>query len=354
MLQRLPVRGGDDLLIGLAEPDDAAVYRLDAERAVAATLDFFTPLVDEPRDFGAIAAANALSDLYAMGARPLFALNVLAIPAGEFPDGVVAEILAGATEVCDRAGIAIAGGHSIDDPEPKYGLVALGLVHPDRVLRKGGGRPGDVLVLGKALGTGVVTTGIKRRETAPEVRDAAVASMTRLNDRALEALEGVEVHALTDVSGFGLLGHVREICRASGVGARIRADGPLLLPGARELARRGCVPGGTVRNREGVRDLVEWADAIPEDLRVLLCDAQTSGGLLAAVPAEQGARLREAWEAEGYAASVVGALEAGGPLRIRVVRGEAGGGEGEDPNGGGRGGGGSERDRPRDPGGEAE
>ena len=314
----MPVGATGDLLVGLDAPDDAAVYRLGEEQAMVATIDFFTPLVDDPRDFGAVAAANALGDLYAMGARPIFALNVLAIPAGELAEEVVGAILAGASEVCEEAGIPVGGGHSIDDPEPKFGLVALGIVHPDRLWRKGGGRPGDRLVLGKALGTGVITTGIKRGEAPPGAVRAAVASMRQLNRDAMESLAEFEVHAVTDVTGFGLMGHLKEMCRASGVGARVWARAPRLLPGARELAAAGSVPGGTVRNRDAVAPLVDWDEGVEETLRILLCDAQTSGGLLAAVPAGQAEALAEAWSAAGYAAAVIGELEASEDVRIRV------------------------------------
>lgn len=312
----------DRLLIGLEGPDDAAVYLLGEDEALVATLDFFTPLVDGAEDFGAIAAANALGDVYAMGARPIFALNILAVPAGQLPDAVIAGILRGAAETCREAGIPIAGGHSIDDPEPKYGLVAIGLADPRRLYRKGGARPGDAIVLGKALGTGLVTTGIKRDRTSPEASRAAIRSMRRLNREALAALEGFEVHAATDVSGFGLLGHLREMCRASELSAVVRADAPEVLPQALDLAAERCVPGGTERNRRAVEPLVEWDDAVPEPRRILLCDAQTSGGLLAALPEREADALREAWREAGYAASVVGSFEepeAGAGPRIRVL-----------------------------------
>ena len=304
--------------MGLQAPDDAAVYRLDEDRAVVATLDFFTPLVDDPRDFGAVAAANALSDLYAMGARPLFALNVLAIPAGELPEEVVAAILAGSADVCEEAGVPVGGGHSIDDPEPKFGLVAIGEVHPERMWRKSGARPGDRLVLGKALGTGVITTGIKSGAAPAEAVEAAVASMRRLNAAAMEALRPFEPRAVTDVTGFGLLGHLKELCAASGVGARIRARAPRLLAGAAELAREGSVPGGTRRNRRALEGIVEWDEGIEEELRVLLCDAQTSGGLLAAVAPGAAEALAAAWREAGYPAAVVGELVESDGVRIRV------------------------------------
>lgn len=288
---------------------------------MAATLDFFTPLVDDPRDFGAVAAANALSDLYAMGARPLFALNVLAIPAGELDDEVVAAILAGSAEVCEEAGIPVGGGHSIDDDEPKFGLVAVGEVHPERIWRNSGARPGDRLVLSKALGTGVITTGIKSGAAPAAAIEAAVASMRRLNATGMEVLRGFDARAVTDVTGFGLLGHLKEMCVASGLGARIRARAPVLLDGARELAAEGCVPGGSRRNRQALEGVVEWDVGVDEVLRALLCDAQTSGGLLAAVPPEEADSLAAAWREAGYPSAVVGefleAAEAGEPA-IRV------------------------------------
>lgn len=294
------------------------MYHLGDGQALAATIDFFTPLVDDPADFGAIAAANALSDLYAMGARPVFALNVLAIPAGELPDEVVAAILRGASEVCEEAGIPVAGGHSIDDAEPKFGLVALGLVDRDRIFRKTGARPGDALVLGKALGTGVITTGIKSGEAPPEAVDAAVASMRQLNRAAMEELEEREVHAVTDVTGFGLLGHLREVCRASEVAARVRAPAPELLAGARELAEAGCVPGGTRRNRAAVETTTRWDPEVEETMRILLCDAQTSGGLLAAVPPGSAEDLALRWREAGYASAVIGEVLEEGEPRIEV------------------------------------
>ncbi len=299
------------------------MYQLEDGQAVAATLDFFTPLVDDPEQFGAVAAANSLSDLYAMNATPAFALAVLAIPAGEFPDGVVEAIYRGAADVCREAGIVIAGGHSVDDPEPKFGLVAVGLADPGSLYRKRGAEPGDALVLGKGLGTGVVTTAIKAQEARPEEIEAAVSSMRRLNRDAAAVLAEVEVHAATDVTGFGLMGHLWEMCRAGGVGARIAAAAPRLIRGAARLAEAGHVPGGTRRNRRAVEPRLEWDEAVSEERRILLCDAQTSGGLLAAVPPGRADDVVRRWSEEGYDASRVGTVVGGdGDPRIRV---EAGG-----------------------------
>jgi selenide,water dikinase len=305
----LPPADDENLLIGLESPDDAAVYSLGDGRLLVASVDFFTPIVDDPDDFGSIAAANALSDLYAMGATPAFALSVLAIPASTLSPEVVAGILRGASTTCEEAGIAIAGGHSIDDDEPKFGLVAIGFAQTDRVYRKSGARPGDAIVLGKALGTGVVATALKRGAAdTPTVR-AAVRSMRQLNRDAVFLLQGHEVHALTDVTGFGLLGHLREVCSASGVSARVFASAPRYLPEAVELAESGFVPGGTERNLVSIEAMTGFEPGIPEALRILLCDAQTSGGLLAFVPKHEASELAAEWEAAGYAASVVGRIE---------------------------------------------
>jgi len=295
--------------VGLEAPDDAAVYSLGDGRLLVASVDFFTPVVDDPEDFGAIAAANALSDLYAMGATPAFALSVLAVPAATLSLDLVAGILRGAAATCEEAGIVIAGGHSIDDNEPKFGLVALGFAEVGRVYRKSGARPGDAVVLGKALGTGIVATALKRDGAdAPTVR-AAVRSMRQLNREAAVLLEGHDVHALTDVTGFGLLGHLREVCTASDVSARVFASAPRLLPDAVELAEAGFVPGGTQRNREAIEPVTSWEPGIPDALRTVLCDAQTSGGLLACVPRHEASELAAEWESAGYAASIVGVIE---------------------------------------------
>jgi selenide,water dikinase len=318
VLSALPTGGDENLLIGLESPDDAAVYALDSDRALVATVDFFTPVVDDPEDFGAIAAANSLSDLYAMGARPAVALSILAVPATGFPHELTAGILRGAADVCTEAGIFIAGGHTIDDAEPKFGLVALGFVRPDRLQRKSGARPGDALVLGKALGTGIIATAIKRDAADQPVIRAAVRSMRQLNAEAAALAAGHEVHAMTDVTGFGLLGHLKEMCDASEVSATVFAGAPRLLPDAESLAEAGFVPGGTRRNRDDVALTVDWADDVPSTLRDILCDAQTSGGLLAAVPASDASELAAEWDAAGYAAAVIGQIDERGTATISV------------------------------------
>lgn len=308
-MQLLPTGGDENLLIGLESPDDAAVYALDSSRALVATLDFFTPVVDDPEDFGAIAAANSLSDVYAMGARPALALSVLAVPATGFPTEVTAAILRGAVDACAEAGVVIAGGHSIDDPEPKFGLVALGFAHPSELRRKSGAQPGDALVLGKALGTGIISTAIKRDAADRPAIRAAVRSMRQLNAEAAAIAKGHDIHAMTDVSGFGLIGHLREMCDTSDVSARILAGAPRVLPDAEMLAAEGFVPGGTRRNRDAVALVTDWQDGVSSTMRDLLCDAQTSGGLLAALPPSDASALVAEWEAAGYASAVIGRIE---------------------------------------------
>lgn len=309
------------MLVDAGTSDDAAVYRLDADRALVATVDFFTPIVDDPYDFGRIAAANALSDIYAMGARPLFALNIVAFPRAHLDEGLLSEIVRGGGETARRAGIAVIGGHSVDDPEPKYGLCVIGEVHPDRIIRNSGARPGDRLVLTKPIGTGVLSTAFKRDAVGADALAAAVASMAELNRGAAEAMVAAGASAATDVTGFGLLGHLRELARASGVAARIEAGAVPLLPGALELAGEGFVPGGTRRNRRDVEADVEWDADLSDPERLLLCDAQTSGGLLIAIAPERLDRLLDLLREAGTpAASVIGELHEGPAGRITVSR----------------------------------
>lgn len=299
----------DELIVGLESPDDAAVYQVREDLAVVASVDFFTPIVDDPVEFGAIAAANSFSDIYAMGASPAFALSLLGFPAGTLPAEIAGSMLVGAAEVCREAGASLAGGHSIDDPEPKFGLAAIGFAHPDRLYRKKGARSGDALVLGKALGIGVLATAIKRSEASAEEHAEAVRSMRQLNRAAAEVLSDYEAHAVTDITGFGLLGHLHEMCVASGCDAAVFGSAPQLLAGTDRLLSAGCVPGGTARNRSALEDSVEWPDGSGERLRNLLFDPQTSGGLLAAVPQDEAERLCGAWTEAGYAAAVVGRIE---------------------------------------------
>jgi selenide,water dikinase len=275
-----------DLLVGLAAADDAAVYRLSEYQAIVSTTDFFPPIVDDPFDFGAIAAANALSDIYAMGGRPLFAMNLVAFPTS-LDLSILREILrAGALKVAE-AGAVIAGGHSVDDPEPKYGLAVTGLVNPAQMTTKGAARAGELLVLSKALGTGVVTTALKRERADEDDVKAAVAGMKELNRLAAEAALLAQVRAATDITGFGLLGHAHEMAHLSGVKFRLTFGALPWLPGALRYAEEGAFPGGTLNNKSFYAPWVSFSDSLPGHLRDLLWTPETSGGLLAAVAPER-------------------------------------------------------------------
>ena len=303
-----------DLLVGLDPADDAAVYRLDDERAIVFTVDFFPPLVDDPRTFGAIAATNALNDVFAMGGAPLLALSVTAFPE-ELPVQMLADVLAGADERVRAAGAILAGGHTIRDAEPKYGLAVVGLVHPDRVWAKSGARPGDVLLLTKGLGTGLVLQAERDGIAPPGALDAAVASMLELNGAAADAIRPFEPHAATDVTGFGLLGHAVELAERSGVRVVLAADSLPALPGALELAREGVRTGGDRRNRDFAETHVD-SDA-PEELVALAYDPQTAGGLLVSVPAERAPVLEATLARDGLLAARVGRVEEGTGVRLR-------------------------------------
>jgi selenide,water dikinase len=320
------VRGLDaaadaDLLVGLDTSDDAAVYRLRPDLAVVVTTDFFTPIVDDPYDWGRIAATNALSDVYAMGGAPLLALNLVAWPREGLPFELLAQVLDGGADVVRAAGALVAGGHSIDDAEPKYGLAVVGTVDPARVLTNAGAQPGDALVLTKPVGLGVISTALKRDAAPPELLDEAVRVMTTLNDTARDAaLElGDSVHAATDITGFGLLGHLREMLVASGVAAAVEASAVPVIDGVRDLLAAGMVAGGTQRNHAFVSETVDWG-ALTEGDQLLLADAQTSGGLLIAVAADRAGALLETLETLGApAAARIGSVVPGQPGRV-VVR----------------------------------
>jgi selenide,water dikinase len=306
-------------LVDASSGDDAAVYLIAEDRALVVTTDFFTPVVDDPFDFGRIAAANALSDVYAMGAKPLFALNLLAFPRKLLGEGLAAEIVRGGGEICREAGIPVLGGHSIDDPEPKFGMVAVGETRPDRVVTLHAALPGDRLVLTKPIGTGVISTALKAGTIDAEIVAAAVRSMTTLNRVAAEAMVAHGVVAGTDVTGFGLLGHLRNLLRASGLSAEVSSASVPLLPGAHDLARAGHVPGGTKRNLADLAVDVTWGDDVSEPVRTLMADAQTSGGLLMAVPERRVAGLLEELEGRTPALAVIGRLVEGPVGRMRVL-----------------------------------
>jgi selenide,water dikinase len=315
----LPEITDPNVLVGPQTADDAAIYRISDELALIQTVDFFTPVVDDPFQFGAIAAANSLSDVYAMGGRPVLALNVVGFPRGSdvTPMSMLAEILRGGAEKAREAGIDIVGGHTVDDKEPKYGLCVTGFVHPKEYWGNVGGRAGDRLVLTKPIGTGIVTTAMKAGTAGEEAARAAVGTMASLNRAAAEVARKVGVRACTDVTGFGLLGHLREML--SGIGARIRLSAVPLLPGARELATGGSIPGGTRRNRESLDRIVTYDDSMDEVDRFLLCDAQTSGGLLFAVAPARFKDLVSGLAGAGVTAAAIGELVAGAEGRIEVV-----------------------------------
>ena len=275
-----------DLIVGLGISDDAAVYKINAEVAIIQTLDFFTPVVDDAYDYGAIAAANAMSDVYAMGGQVTLALNICGFPA-DLPPGIISEILRGGAEKVAEAGGALAGGHTVDAPEPTYGLSVMGLVHPDRVLTKGGARPGDVLVLTKPLGVGIITTVLKAQVADPDHVAAAVASMKKLNRQAAEIAQKVGVRACTDVTGFSLLGHGYEMAERSDARFRLYLERLAFLDGAKQYAQDNLFPGGSSRNRDAYARWVEFAPTISEEMQLLLFTPETSGGLLVAVPPER-------------------------------------------------------------------
>jgi selenide,water dikinase len=293
------------VLVSSSTADDAAVVQVSADVAIVQTADFFTPIVDDPYDFGRIAACNALSDVYAMGGEPVSALSLVAFPLEQLGEAVLSAILRGAHDMVTSAGASIVGGHSIDDPEPKYGLSVMGVVHPDEVVRNSGGRPGDSLVLTKPLGAGVIATGLKRGLVSAELVAKGIEVMTTLNAAASLDARSAEAHALTDVTGFGLLGHLHELALASGCAAEVSAAAIPAIDGVLELLEAGAdvVAGGTRRNRDYAETFTTFADDVPEARRWLACDAMTSGGLLAAVPGEM-------------PGAVLGRLVAGEPGRI--------------------------------------
>jgi selenide,water dikinase len=302
-----------DLLVGIETSDDAAVYRISDDQAIVATTDFFMPIVDDPFDFGAIAATNAISDVYAMGGRPLFALALVAMPINKLPVDTIRRILDGGESVCKRAGIPVAGGHSVDSVEPIYGLVAIGLVNPRHVKRNADAIPGDKIVLGKALGVGVYGAVIKKQKITDAQYREMIASTTQLNTPGMKLAGLRGVHALTDVTGFGLLGHLLEVCRGSGLRATVQWSAIPLLTDARELAEAGYVTGGSTRNWQGYGNLVDLTTHGTVE-QALLTDPQTSGGLLVACAPDAVDDVLQIFKAEGFHhAAVIGEVEAGAP-----------------------------------------
>lgn len=308
-----------ELLVGIETSDDAAVYRLNDEQALIATTDFFMPIVDDPYDFGRIAATNAISDVYAMGGTPIMALALVAMPVNQLPVEVIGRIIQGGEAACAEAGIPIAGGHTIDSVEPIYGLVVMGLVHPDKVKRNADARPGDKLVLGKPLGVGVLSAALKKNALDADGYRAMIENTTKLNKpgRLLSSMPGV--HALTDVTGFGLLGHALEIARGARVSVRIEMDKVPLLPGVAELAGQGFVTGASARNWAGYGESIELAAYISPVRKALLTDPQTSGGLLVSCDPASVSDVLDLFQREGFAdAAVIGDVVEG-PARVSVA-----------------------------------
>jgi selenide,water dikinase len=319
-LRRLSFASDPRVLVGSATADDAGVFRLDRHRALVQTVDFFTPVVDDARSYGQIAAANALSDVYAMGGRPLTGLNILGVPQDVLPPQLISRILAGGAATARQARCAIVGGHTIKNPEPIYGLAVTGLVHPRRLITNAAGRPGDLLVLTKPLGTGIVTTAIKRDLCPPALARQAIRSMRSLNVAGALLAERGLVRAGTDITGFGLLGHLGALCRASGVGAELYAGSlPMLGTAVAGLIAAGCVPGGTRANLASAQAWTESDSSVPPWQLELAADAQTSGGLLLCVPPRRVAQVLAVLEEMGTASrALIGALRKGPPGRIKV------------------------------------
>lgn len=284
---KLKSKKDERILIGYDDNDDAAVVRLSDGRLLVQTVDFFTPIDDDPYTFGQIAAANSLSDIYAMGATPIFALNIIGFPINVLPKSDLTKILQGGIDKAQEAGISIVGGHSIDDPEPKYGLVVTGEVDEDKLITNSNAQPGDKLILTKPLGTGIIATAVKRGIADKEAMVKSAESMATLNKLAADVMTEIGVNSATDVTGFGLLGHLLEMCKASGVSAKIDYQVLLFLPSVKKLAEKGIVPGGTKRNLKFVKDKVQFGEHLTDIDKLLLADAQTSGGLLISIPAEK-------------------------------------------------------------------
>jgi selenium donor protein len=312
VLGALPPIVDPNVLVATAGRDDAAVYRIAPDRALVATVDFFTPIVDDPSEFGAIAAANALSDVYAMGARPLFALGITAFPREKLGTGLLEKIVSGGATKMAEAGIAIVGGHSVDDAEPKFGYTVIGEVHPDRVIANDGARTGDLLYLTKPLGSGLVATAIKRGLCPPALVREAVAVMSKLNRAASEAMVAAGATAATDVTGYGLIGHLSNLKG----GADIELSAIPFMAGVRGLAELDLFPSGSRRNHAAYRDQVDW-NGIAELDQMMLCDAQTSGGLLVAIPPDRATAFEDALRSEPYPPALIGSITGRGSIRVR-------------------------------------
>jgi selenide, water dikinase len=312
VLGALPLIVDPNVMVGMAARDDAAVYRITPDRALVATVDFFTPIVDDPAEFGAIAAANAVSDVYAMGARPMFALGITAFPREKLSTGLLERIVSGGAAKMGEAGIAVVGGHSVDDPEPKFGYAVVGEIHPERIVTHDGAAPGDVLFLTKPLGSGLATTAIKRGLCPPALERHAVAVMTHLNRGASVAMLEAGATAATDVTGYGLIGHLSNLVG----GADLDLNAIPFMDGVRDLAERDLFSGGSRRNHDAYSKQVDWGGISGLD-QLMLCDAQTSGGLLVAIPQENAARFEAAFKSAPYPATRIGVITGTGSIRVR-------------------------------------
>lgn len=319
ILASFPIVSNPDVLVGTNTSDDAAVYRLSEELAVVQTVDFFTPIVDDPYHFGAISAANSLSDIYAMGGRPLFALNIVGFPEKRLPMEVLRRILQGATDKAREAGIDIIGGHTVEDAEPKFGLAVTGTVHPQQILTNANAQVGDAIILTKPIGLGIITTGIKRGLVDKDSENQAINIMGRLNRVAAEVMQEFEIHSCTDVTGFGLLGHLKEVTTASKVNAEIYASQIPIIEKSRELAAAGIVPGGTFANQDYIKPYVRWHERISDIDQLILCDAQTSGGLIIVFPQQDEDILLKKLHLRGITeAKIIGKITAPGEGKIAV------------------------------------
>lgn len=317
ILNKLPVVSDVNVLVGTISSDDAAVYRLNDDQAVVQTVDFFTPIVDDPYDFGAIAATNAISDIYAMGAKPLFALNIVAFPSKKLDGHILEAILKGASDKAMEAGIFILGGHSIDDEEPKFGMTVSGLIHPGKILRNNGAKPGDVLILTKPIGTGIISTAIRKGLADADSMQEAIGWMKTLNKKASEVLQDFSVNACTDVTGFGLMGHLSEMTRGSGVGAEVFFSRLPIMSNISQLAEKGAVAGGTKGNYEYYSQWIDWDEKLDQIQRYIFCDAQTSGGLLISVDKRDAQSLLSALHNQGISvAAIIGEITIGEKGRI--------------------------------------
>lgn len=307
------------MLVGLDTSDDAGVYKINSDTALVQTLDFFTPIVDDPYMFGQIGAANSLSDVYAMGGKPITVMNIVGFPINTLDKSILAEILAGAADKVRESGAALVGGHSIDDEEPKFGLSVTGTVHPDCIIANVGAKPGDRLILTKPIGVGILTTAIKSDLLSKDGLDNVMNVMATLNKYAAETMVNYTVNACTDVTGFGLLGHTLEIAEGSNVGVTINSRDVPILPGTKELADRDVIPGGTKKNHKWIADRVDYTNNLSELDQLILCDAVTSGGLLISVPESEADSLQEALQANKVHSAIIGNVTSEKPGRITVI-----------------------------------